>query len=429
MTVNEIVYSNKEEYINFLSQLVQTDTQVLGHGVLGGKEKAGQEIIKQKLLDLGFEIDEFLVEDEKIKKFPGANLGHDNRERPNIVGILKGTGGGKSLILNGHIDTMPFGDRDKWSNDPFLGQVQGDVLYGLGSTDMKASLAAMILAAQVIKTSGIQLKGDLIIQSVVDEEGGGNGTLACVERGYTADAAIVGEPTQLHIQPAHMGFLFHEIVVEGHSLHSSQLWEGVNAIDKAIKIYQSLKDLEHRWLMTEKHPLLPGPTINLGEIAGGIAGSVVPGSCTLKTCLHYQPKQNEAYGLTRERVNSQVLGAIESVVNGDEWLKEHPPQVNVYQEGYPFETPITHSLVQEMKSVIEDVLQKEAVIEGMPAGCDARILSGFGKIPTIIVGCGDPRQCHCVDESVPISQFLSLIEIYVNFIISWCDVESINLNN
>ncbi len=426
MRVEEIVRENKDEYIDFLAKLVQTDTQVIGHGVLGGKEKAGQEIIKQKLSDLGFEIDEFLVDDEKIKKYPGANLGHDNRDRPNIVGTLKGTGGGKSLILNGHIDTMPFGDREKWSHDPFLGQVQDDVLYGLGSTDMKASLAAMVMAAQTIKALGYQLKGDLIIQSVVDEEGGGNGTLACVERGYTADAAIVGEPTQLNIQPAHMGFLFHEIVVEGQSLHSSQLWNGVNAIDKAIKIYQALKDLEHRWLMTERHPLLPGPTINLGEIKGGIAGSVVPGSCTLKTCLHYQPNQCETYEHTRERVNREVLETIERVAKGDEWLEKHPPQVSVYQEGFPFETSVTHPLVHEMKRVIGEVLNKEAVIEGMPAGCDARLLAGFANIPTIIVGCGDPRQCHCIDESVPVSQFLSLIEIYVQFIISWCGVESID---
>lgn len=425
MRVEEIVRENKDGYIGFLAKLVQTDTQVIGHGVLGGKEKAGQAIIKQKLSDLGFEIDEFLVDDEKIKKYPGANLGHDNRDRPNIVGTLKGTGGGKSLILNGHIDTMPFGDREKWSHDPFLGQVQDDVLYGLGSTDMKASLAAMVMAAQTIKDLGYQLKGDLIIQSVVDEEGGGNGTLACVERGYTADAAIVGEPTQLNIQPAHMGFLFHEIVVEGQSIHSSQLWNGVNAIDKAIKIYQALKCLEHRWLMTERHPLLPGPTINLGEINGGIAGSVVPGSCTLKTCLHYQPNQYETYEQTRERVNREVLETIERAAKGDEWLEKHPPQVRVYQEGYPFETPINHPLVHEMERVIGEVLNKEAVVEGMPAGCDARLLAGFANIPTIIVGCGDPKQCHCVDESVPVSQFLSLIEIYVQFIISWCGVETI----
>jgi acetylornithine deacetylase len=422
--VKEIVRQNKDAYIDFLSALVQTDTQVIGHGVLGGNERAGQEIIRRKLQQMGFQIDEFCVDDEKIKKYPGANLGHKNDGRPNIVGVRKGTGGGKSLILNGHIDTMPFGDREKWADDPFSGQVKGDVLYGLGSTDMKASLAAMVLAAEVIQTLGVRLKGDLIIQSVVDEEGGGNGTLACVERGYRADAAIVGEPTQLHIQPAHMGFLFHEITVEGKSLHSSQLWEGVNAIDKAIKIYQSLKELEHQWLMTERHPLLPGQTINLGEIKGGIAGSVVPGSCTLKTCLHYQPKPNEPYETTRERVHQQVLDAIDRVVKGDEWLRAHPPKVTVYQEGFPFETPVSHPLVQKVRDVLQEVLQEEAVIEGMPAGCDARLLAGFADIPTIILGCGDPRQCHCIDESVPIDQFLLLIEVYANFIISWCGIES-----
>lgn len=424
MQVNEVVLQNKDAYIGFLSELVQTDTQVIGHGVLGGNEQAGQAIIRKKLEQLGFEIDEFCVDDEKIKKYPGANLGHKNDGRPNIVGVLKGTGNGRSLILNGHIDTMPFGDRDRWADDPFSGQVKGDVLYGLGSTDMKASLAAMILAAQVLHSMGVKLKGDLIIQSVVDEEGGGNGTLACVERGYTADAAIVGEPTQLHIQPAHMGFLFHEIQVEGKSLHSSQLWEGVNAIDKAIKIYQSIKELEHHWLMTKRHPLLPGPTINLGEIKGGIAGSVVPGSCTLKTCLHYQPKQGESYQETRDRVHQEVLDAIDRVVLGDEWLREHPPQVTVYQEGFPFETPVTHPLVQEVKEVLGEVLQDEVIIEGMPAGCDARLLAGFANIPTVILGCGDPRQCHCIDESVPVDQFLKLIEIYARFIVSWCGVDS-----
>jgi acetylornithine deacetylase len=422
MIKEETILQNRQEYIDFLAKLVQTDTQVIGHGVLGGNEKAGQAIIKEKLLSLGFDVDEFLVEDEKIKKYPGANLGHNNEGRPNIVGVLKGKGGGRSLILNGHIDTMPYGNLEKWSKDPFSGEVEGDFLYGLGATDMKASLSAMIMSAQVIRSLGIELKGDLIIQSVVDEEGGGNGTLACVERGYKADAAIVGEPTNLHIQTAHMGFLFHEITVEGKSLHSSQLWAGENAIDKAIKIYHALKVLEHRWLMTEKHPLLPGPTINLGVIEGGIAGSVVPGECTLKTCLHYQPKANQTHEETRNFVNQQVLEVIENVVRGDPWLREHPPKVTVYQEGFPFETPIDHPLVQEMKQVVGDILDGEPIIEGMPAGCDARLLSSFGNIPTIIFGCGFPEQSHSVDESVPISQYLKLIEIYCNFIVSWCGV-------
>lgn len=422
LKVRDLISEQKERYIEFLSQIIQTDTQVIGQGILGGNEKAGQKIIKKKLQELGFEVDEFEVEDEKIKKFPGANLGHKNEGRPNIVGVLKGSGGGKSLILNGHIDTMPYGEREQWTRDPFLGRVVDGEMYGLGATDMKASLSAMILAAEVIKCLGIQLKGDLIIESVVDEEGGGNGTMACVERGYKADGAIVGEPTQLHLQTAHMGFLFHEIKVSGKSLHSSQLWEGVNAIDKAIKIYHSLKELERHWLMIQRHPLLPGPTINLGVLEGGISGSIVPNSCTMKTCLHYHPKQNEENEVTRDRVKKEVLEAIEIAVESDPWLKANPPQVSIYQEGFGFETPLNHPLVQGMKETLKEVLDG-VVIEGMQAGCDARTLSAFGQTPTIILGCGNPQNCHCVDESVPVDQFISLIEIYTRFIISWCEID------
>lgn len=418
---------NRKKYIEFLQRLVQTDTRVIGHGMEGGNEKAGQLIIKKHLEAIGFQIDEFEVEDEKISKYPGANLGHKNEGRPNIVGTLNGQGnGGQSLILNGHIDTMPFGSKEDWTYNPFSGKIKDGYLYGVGSTDMKASLSAMIMAADLIHELDIKLKGDLIIQSVVDEEGGGNGTLACVERGYKADGAIVGEPTSLNIQPTHMGFLFHEIQVEGLSLHSSQLWEGINAIDKAMEIYNSIKKLEHYWLMTEKHTLLPGQTTNLGVINGGIAGSVVPNKCTMQFCTHYHPKPGMSHSARRDEVNNQIITAIKSAVKGDEWLTQHPPKITIYQEGYPFETPVDHQLVINASEVVENILERPAVIEGMPAGCDARLLSGFGDIPTIILGCGDPKVSHSVNESVEIEQYLNLIEIYCKFIMRWCGIQISN---
>ncbi|WP_139691688.1 ArgE/DapE family deacylase [Sporolactobacillus terrae] len=417
-----LINENRDSFIDFLSQMIQADTQVLDQGIGGGNENNGQKIVKQKLSELNFLIDEFEVDDEKIRKFPGANLGHKNVARPNIVGRLKGTGGGKSLILNGHIDTMPYGNKAQWKYDPLSGMINKNEIYGLGATDMKGSLAAMILAAEMIRKFDIKLKGDLIIQSVVDEEGGGNGTMACVERGYSADGAIVGEPTQLHLQTAHMGFLFHEITVIGKSLHSSQLWEGVNAIDKSLKIYQALKELERNWLMTRKHPLLPGPTINLGVIEGGVAGSVVPNLCTMKTCLHFHPELNESKETTRDRVVDEVARTIELAVESDPWLKINQPKVSIYQEGFAFETPLDHPLVQKMKHTLDDVLEN-TIIEGMPAGCDARTLASFGNTPTIILGCGNPQQCHCIDEALPIDEFLKLIEIYVQFIITWCGTD------
>lgn len=420
--VRTMLDHKKAEFITFLKRLIQTDTRVLGHGIHGGNEAAGQMIMKAKLQSLDFLIDEFEVEDEKIKKYPGANLGHFNKGRPNIVGTLRGTGQGRSLILNGHIDTMPYGNKADWDHDPFLGEEIGGRIYGVGSTDMKASLAAMVMAVELLHSLGVKLKGDLIIQSVVDEEGGGNGTLACVERGYKSDAAIVGEPTGLNIQPAHMGFLFHEIEVEGKAIHSSQLWKGVNAIDKALEIYRSMKELERRWLMTEKHPLLPGQTVNLGIIEGGVAGSVVPNRCKLNFCTHYQPKSGMSHQMRRDEVHQQILEAVNRVVQGDEWLENNPPQVSVYQEGFPFETPVDAPIVTEIKQAVSQALGREAVIEGMPAGCDARLLSGFGEIPTIILGCGDPEDSHTVNESVEVDQYVKLIEIYSLIIMRWCGI-------
>lgn len=422
--VQALLSERRQEYIDFLRKLVQTNTMVIGHGIDGGNELAGQMLVKEKLIELGFEVDEFEVDDEKISKYPGANLGHHNHGRPNIVGTLKGQGGGRSLILNGHIDTMPYGNLNDWNHDPFLGDVIDGHVFGLGATDMKASLSAMIMAAEMLRTLDIHLKGDLIIQSVVDEEGGGNGTLACVERGFKADGAIVGEPTSLNIQPAHMGFLFHEIEVKGLALHSSQLWEGVNAIDKAIEIYRSIKKLEHRWLMTEKHPLLPGQTTNLGTIEGGTAGSVVPNSCKMRFCTHYHPKKGVSNQERRDEVCNQILSAIDNVVNGDEWLQKNPPVVTVYQEGFPFETSVDEQIVKEAEEIVSISLGRKAIIEGMPAGCDARLLSGYGEIPTIILGCGDPKVSHSVNESVEVEQYVKLIEIYANFIIQWCGIET-----
>lgn len=318
---------------------------------------------------------------------------------------------------------MPYGNKADWDYDPFLGEEIDGNIYGLGSTDMKASLAAMIMAADLLHSLGIELNGDLMIQSVVDEEGGGNGTLACVERGYKSDAAIVGEPTRLNIQPAHMGFIFHEIEIEGKALHSSQLWKGVNAIEKAMEIYRSIKELERQWLMTEKHPLLPGQTVNLGTIEGGVAGSVVPNRCKMNICTHYQPMAGILHQDRRDEVHQQILGAVNRVVQGDEWLRNHPPKVTVFQEGFPFETPVDAPIVFEVKQVVSQALGREAVIEGMPAGCDARLLSGFGDIPTIILGCGNPEDSHTVNESVNVDQYVKLIEIYSLIIMKWCGVK------
>ena len=244
----------------------------------------------------GLETRLFEPDNAKMKVFPDFSPGHNYRNRPNLVATLKGAGNGRSLILNGHVDTMPAGDRAKWTHDPWGGEIADGDMYGLGVCDMKAGVAAMILATRFLCEAGFPPQGDVMVQSVVDEEGGGNGTLGCVVEGYKADAAIVTEPTRLHVQPASRGVLLLEVDVEGRATHACLKWGGVNAIEKGVKIIQGMIELERLWLAGRRNPLFPPPTITIGQINGGLAGSQVPGECVLKFDVKYLPVEMDRDG-------------------------------------------------------------------------------------------------------------------------------------
>ncbi|MDI3522865.1 MAG: acetylornithine deacetylase [Bacillota bacterium] len=416
--VRAVLQEQEEEAVRFLQELVRADTQVVGHGIAGGKEAAGQELIRARLERLGAAPDVFEPEAARLKRYGLGNEGHNYAGRPNVVVRFPGAGGGRSLILNGHVDTMPPGDLAAWPHAPWSGTIAGGRLHGLGAADMKAGLAGLLLAAEAIERAGVRLKGDLILESVVDEEGGGNGTLACLDRGYRADGALVAEPTHLEVQPAHMGFIFYAVRVQGKPLHSSRKWAGVSAIEKAMKLIRALDELEHRWLLTRRHLFLPGPSINVGEIHGGEAGSTVAGWCEFKLCLHYLPGGPDA----GRRTEAEVLAALRDCAQGDPWLREHPPLVTKYQEGSPFEVPVDHPLVQAASQAVTAEGGTPARITGMPAGCDARYFTSLAGIPCVILGPGEPEQAHSVGESVALAEYLEFIRIAARFILTWCGV-------
>ena len=168
-----------------------------------GDEGPVQEYIAEYFRGMGLEVDVFEPSDVPgIEKHKGWWPGLNYEGRPNVVGIQRGTGGGKSLILNGHCDVVAEGDHELWDEDPFSGIVKDGRLYGRGSVDMKGGIAAMTMALHCLKKSGIRCKGDIILESVVNEElGGYNGTLSCILRGYHAAAAMVPAPSDLKIEP------------------------------------------------------------------------------------------------------------------------------------------------------------------------------------------------------------------------------------
>lgn len=407
---------NKDKYISHLANLVAIDTQDIGHGILGGLEKKGQDYMIDLFNQMGAEVivDQMTEEtiQKSIKEFQEGNPGHNYDGRYNVYGTFKGNGA-KSIMFNGHIDTMPPGDLNLWNTDPHDPVIKDDKMYGLGVADMKAGLMASVMAVELLKDAGIELPGDVTITSVVDEEGGGNGSIAAAMNGQKADAVVVCEPTDYQLIAAHMGFIFFKVEIKGLAVHSGAKWLGVSAIEKAMKIINAIDELEHKWLMHHKHNLLPSPTSNVGVIEGGSAGSTVADYCSFSTCVHYLPH------MTHDQVVAEYTGAINRCCEGDEWLKDNKPEISIYQYGGPFEMELDHDFVGAFKDSYKTVMEEDVRVLGSPAGCDARIWKNMAKCPTLQYGPGRQQECHSANEHVELKQYMDAILIYAQLILNW----------
>jgi acetylornithine deacetylase len=222
----QAVDDNRHDVIQFLQQLIQ-------HQSITGQEGAIQQFIASSLETMGLTVDVFEVEADSLRDYSGfLEPELPMSGRPNVVGVWKGTGGGKSILLNGHVDTVPLEPIEEWKEGPLSGAVREGRVSGRGASDMKGGVAAMIMAVQLLKRQGLQLKGDVIIESVVDEERTGLGTLACVHRGYKADAGICCETSDLEIMAACIGRMWFTVRLKGKPAGISARWEGVSAIEK-----------------------------------------------------------------------------------------------------------------------------------------------------------------------------------------------------
>lgn len=420
-----------EESIEFLRELISFDSTFQDQGKEGNEGKA-QYWLEKKMKEWGFDTKLSEPDNDLIKDLPDYNPNHNYKNRPNLIAIHRGTGEGKSILLNGHIDTVPLDDLNKWTYHPLSAQIKDGKVMGRGSCDMKAGLAAMILAVKYLNDCGCPHSGDIIIESVVDEEGGGNGTLACVAEGYYADAAIVTEPTNLDIYCASRGVYLLEIEVEGKPSHACFKWDGVNAIEKGMKIAMALNELEKKWLATRHNPYLPSPTITLGQIEGGISAATVPGSCFLRFDIKYLPyeikRNGEKCEISCEDIKKEVEEYIDTVCEGDEWLRDHPVKKNWYLSVMPHSIELNHPILDTVKQSSERILGKYNV-SGLPSGADARHLQNTGKIPTILFGPGNMKNAHSIDEYVEIKDYNNSIKVLADFIYHWTNETEKNDND
>ncbi len=357
--------------------------------------------------------------------------------RDNLVGVVKGTGGGRSLILNGHIDTVPPGQPETWKwGDPWSGRIEGGKLYGLGSTDMKAGIVAIAKAAEALKRAGIALQGDLILESVVGEESMDHecGVTATVRRGYSADAAIVAEPTGFPgppaIAPCSAGVFWLRVTVPGKATHvmvrGSLIWPGgegarygVNAIDKGFSVYEAMRKLEADWGMTRNHSLFQPGHFNLGVnlMTGRPPGPpvpfIVPNECVLDYIVIYRPNDDP------DEIKQEVTAFLDSVFDQDPWLKEHRPTLEWNHEWPPYDTPIDHPICLTLADAHQSALGRKAPIEGFPAVDDATYLQR-GGVPSVSYGPGNLMHAHAVNEHIECDEVINACKVYATTAMSWC---------
>lgn len=359
--------------------------------------------------------------------------------RDNLVGVVKGAGGGRSLIFNGHIDTVPPGDPATWKwGDPWSGRIEDGKLYGLGAVDMKAGVVAQAKAAEALRRAGIRLKGDLIIESVVGEETMDHerGVTATVRRGYRADAAIVTEPTGLPspsaIAPCSVGTFWLRITVHGKATHvlvrGSLIWPGgegerygVNAIDKAFFVYQAMAKLEATWGFTKVHPLYApghfnlGVNLMVGRPPGPMVPFIVPHECVMDYIVIYRPNDDP------EAVKAEITDYLNGVFDLDPWLKNNRPTIEWPHHWPAYDTPLDHPICQTMADAHQAVLGKPALFQGFPAVDDATYLER-GGIPSISFGPGNVMMAHAVDEYVACDEVIDACKLYAATAIDWCGV-------
>ena len=405
--------TRRDELVNLVQELVRIPS-------LTGKEGAYQEFVKGVLGEVCDSVEVWEPDPGELEKHPAYfQKGVSFSGRPNVVGILKGKGGGKSLALNIHADVVEPGDAAMWRYGPWSGEVASGRLYGRGSVDTKANLAVITVIIRILRSLGVSLKGDLFVQSVVGEEWGGGGSLAAVLKGPRTDGAIIFEPTGLEIHRACRGVQTFKIQVFGKGAHPVYSFKGVSAIEKAFLIYQALKELEREKHLKFKNPLYSrypvfAPFV-VGKISGDTYACKVPEICTLEGLMGVFP--GETYMQVRSDIEEQIAG----VCSSDPWLKEHPPELtwcDLVKEATELEEG--HPLVQLFCEGYREAVGSEAVVSALPSSTDMHYYINYGKIPSVLFGPGDCGVAHTAEESVEIDDLVKAGKILAAFLLKWC---------
>jgi acetylornithine deacetylase len=384
-----------------------------------GRESAGQEVMRTAFEELGLEPREVALDPEALRSHPGASpFSWDVSGKSNVVADWgpDEPSGGRSLILNGHIDVVSPEPADMWSSSPFTARRDGDWLYGRGAGDMKAGLAAIVGAVRGLRGLGLEPLAPVQLQSVVEEECTGNGALACVLAGRPADAVIVTEPTSLAIQTSQVGVLWFQVVVRGRPAHAGEATAGANAIEASFAVIKALRALEEELNVAPPAPydVYERPIhLNVGVIRGGDWASTVAAECRLHCRLALFP------GDAVDDLRSKVQDAVTEAAAGLEGFEATVHYDGFACEGYTLDPPA--AFLEPLSDACSKVTGAQPVTFASTATTDARNFGLYGASPAVCFG-PHAENIHSADERVLLSTVTQTAQALGLFIGAWCGV-------
>lgn len=325
--------------------------------------------------------------------------------RPNVIARWPGSGGGRSVLLTGHTDVVAVQNMEI---PPFEPRIEDGKMYGRGSFDMKAGLAAILGAVAALKSDGFRPAGDVILGFVADEEFASIGTSALVKE-VKADAAILTEPSGLSVGIAHKGYAWVQLKTEGRAAHGSLHDVGIDAIAHAGRLLAELERLEREVYPKRSHPLLGRPSAHAGLISGGLGFSTYPDACTLD--IEHRSLPDE----TAEEIVAVWHEAITRLGKADPNFKA-TAAIRIYQPGYEIapDAPIVQTVAQAHRAA----LGKETGIHGMFGWLDSAILSRAG-IPVAVYGPGGTG-AHAAVEYVDLESVRQCAATLAEATAAWC---------
>lgn len=412
-SVIEAVEANFDRQVSETQKLIRIPS-------LRGCESEGQDFVEEAFRRLGLAIDRWEINTAELRR--SRNYGVPEPEagpQENVVGTYRvAAEKGRSLILNGHIDVVPVGPLEQWERDPWSGSVSSGWIYGRGAGDMKAGLVANMFALQAIFDAGLKPRSTIILQSVVEEESTGNGANAALQRGYTADAALISEPEDDALVRANTGVLWLTLRITGQPAHPRIMTAGSNAIEYAFEVLQSLKSLEEQWNSESgSHAFfedVPRPiNFNLGKISGGDWASSVPGWCELSLRISTFP------GVSPDEALAEVRAHVAEFTRGSRYQVSVEPS-GFFADGYVLEPggDAENLLAQCHRQVAGSELETITT----PGYLDASLFVNHGDVPTLVYG-PYTENIHSFDERVSIESLKQCTKAIALFAASWCGVE------